>query len=497
MIKHEKRIPMKWCFYPAIAFLLAAIAAPVFALTPAEHNRRGVQYGEQKMFDEALGEFNKSVGLYDRASAKVLHNRGWVLELKGLLDEAINSYEEAIRRNPGQIVSHERVGYLYYKSEKFDRAVESGEHVLKLDPGNRNVPVWLPDAYAKRLRERQKNLPAPAKVEREEAETSPQAADAGKSDDKQERKERRVLYATADFMIRYAYYTKGDDKGFQYEKDEGLLLNMPCGMYLNFTPVESFEFDVQAGNPYLGALSPNLAHFQERFQAIYHLGRYYLGLGLLVTHFQDDFVFAESETLHDYKAGIVFGTRQDRYEMRVLFYPRELPHDGRQSSGRTLDTDYLEYLMLYNVDRFLSFHVLLSVSDYYFFDHDLELSSYWGVYSAGMGITVNKYDGASNRKLVSVTLEFMLRLYLRDLENDRPYKFFNGQGWMGANSDTWFEGDPFSGFRTTGHVFSLRAEEVITKNVFLYQKLLFELAEGDEDTDHHDLALVIGAGVTL
>ncbi len=476
---------------PVIAL---CVTAALSAQSPADLNRRGVELGKQKMYDEAIHEFNKSIKIYDETSARVYHNKGMVLEQKGKFIEAITNYEEAIRRNPGQIVSQERAGYLYYKTDQFEKAVETGEHVISVDPNNKSVASWLPDAYSKRLRERQLKLAEQKK--REDEEKAKQAAvQCPEKKEEKAPKEHRVFYASYDFMIREAYYYKGS--GFKYEEEKGLLLNVPNMLYLNFSPVPSFEFDLLAGNPYLGALSPNLVNFSSRVQAIYHLGNYYLGVGFLFNQYSDDFASGESETLYDYKGGLIFGAQRDAFSMRFLFYPRELPHDTKQSTGRTLDVDYLEYTFTYTFDRFLSFYVLMSVNDYYFFDHDLQVSNYYGVYNAGLGITLVKYDSVNNRRLVAVSFEFMIRMYLRNLNNDRPYKFFNGQGWMGADSETWFKGDAFPGFRTTGHVFSVRVEEWITNNFFLYQKLLFELAEGGEETDHNDLAILLGGGTAI
>ena len=143
----------------------------------------------------------------------------------------------------------------------------------------------------------------------------------------------------------------------------------------------------------------------------------------------------------------------------------------------------------------LDYYVIFSINDYYFFDHDAEISNYFGLYKIGFGITVAKYSSTSNRKILAFTFGFTLNIYLLDVLNDKPNKYFNGQGWMGANSDTWFEGEPFSGFRATGHVFSIRVDEFVTKNVFLYQKIMFELVTGDED--HNDLCFLLGAGVTF
>ncbi len=43
--------------------------------------------------------------------------------VEGRLPGALKNYEEAIRRNPKQLPSYERAGYLYYKTADYDKAV--------------------------------------------------------------------------------------------------------------------------------------------------------------------------------------------------------------------------------------------------------------------------------------------------------------------------------------------------------------------------------------
>ncbi len=475
----------------ALAALLATSAGLSADDNPAMMNQRGVDFGKQKQFDQAIGEFDRALDIYNEKSAKVLHNKGWVLELNDKFPDAIKHYEEATKRNPKQIVSHENLGHLYYKTGQFDKAVAVGEHVLKVDPKNQNVIKWLPDAYTQNLRNRQQ-----AVVKKEEQpiaqKIEPPREEPKK---KEEKKPHRMLYATYDGTVRYSYYFKGEKDGFEYAEDPGLGPDFPHQFYLNFSPVPMFEFDVRAGNPYLGALSPNLINFAETFQMMYHLGSYYLGVGFMMYHYNDDFNFGESAKFYDYKGGLILGANHDNYTMRFLFYPRELPHDGKQSTGRTMDVAYIGYEFTYSFDKYLMFHLNLGVNDFYFFDHDAGYSNYWGLYRIGMGITLTQYDTASERKLFAITFDFTLNIYLMNLANDEPYRFFNGQGWMGMDADSWFAGSPFTGFYGTGHVFSLRGEEWPMQNFFLYQKIIFELI--DAEADHNDLCFQLGAGVSI
>lgn len=477
--------------------IIIALCSFIFAISsgmaqdPVIHNQRGVEYGSQKEFDKALSEFDKALDQYNKNSAKVYHNKGWVLEQDNKFDEAITHYEEATRRNPGQIVSHERLGYLYYRTGKYDNAVLTGEHVLKIDPNNQNVITWLPDAYTKRLQQKK----AQEVAKQEPGPIAPAEEPCKKEEKKKEEPAKRpMLYGTYEFVSRFPYYFTGEKDGFEYESDPGLGFNFPNELYLSYSPIPMFEFDLRMGNPYLGAMSPNLLDFSETFQMMYHLGSYYLGIGIMINHYDDNFNYGESKEMYDYKGGLIFGANHENYSMRFIFYPRELPHDGKQSTGRTLDVDYIAYEFRYIFDRNLSFHLNLSMHDFYFFDHDAGYSNYWGLYKIGFGLSLTQYDSVTDRKFLVITFDFTLNIYLMNLNNDEPYRFFNGQGWYGADADSWFAGNPFSGFYGTGHVFSLRFEEWIQKNIFLYQKIIFELV--DAETDHNELALLLGAGVS-
>ncbi len=463
-----------------------AVTNGLYAEDPQSLTRKGIDLSEKKQYSEAAREFKKAIDIHNNSSAKSYHNMGWVLELKGETGEAIKHYEEALRRNPSQIPTYERVGYLYFKTGDYEKAVAAGEYVIKVDPKNQSVIRWLPEAYKLKL---QKEMLLARKQEEEKKKQQ----EKQKPDEKQEKKEEktsRFLFATFDFMLRTGYYF--DENKFKYVDTEGLYSSFPEMLYVNITPLPAWEFDLAAGRPYLGAMTPDVIIHTETLQAMLHMGPWHLGAGIMGNHYRDDFNFGKKYALTDFKAGVLFGVKKEKYTTRFAFYPRFLPHDGPQSSGKSLDVSMFEFSYHYTVDTALGYYSKISAKDYYFFNHTDRRSNYYGVYDITFGVSLNRLTEVKKKKYLTFILEFTERFYLRNLDNDDPYSLANGQGLFGADADGWFSGHPFSGFYTQGHQLSLRVEEWLNAYLFLYQSFVFEMA--GTKGDHNEFSLLLGVG---
>jgi tetratricopeptide (TPR) repeat protein len=474
----------------ACAMIMSAAGTIVFSQETIDDiiiNNRGVKYGESNRLDEAIQEFDRAIEMRNKGSAKAYHNKGYALEKKGNLPEAIKNYEEAWTRNPKQIVTGERLGHAYYQTKDYDRAVTVGEAVMKLDPKNKNVPPWLEDAYKKR-----------GGV----AETPP------------------VFLLSLEAMGRMGqfygtkshyyglYYTS--PHGLRYVPDDGLIVSVPYTIFMQIAPVPLFQMNFTVENPWLGALNPGgLAVQQEKGEFVFNIKNVSFGAGLMVTHYNSRAAFYRRYNLTDYKVGFIFGYKKDKVEGKITWYPRMLIMDPRSSTGKTLDVGSLRLDYSYEVFPAVRLHVLFNFRDYYVFCHSLDwrvfyatfyrkcqdLASYWGLYDMGFGLTfhdlVKRADGA---ELFSVTFEWLERFYLRDLNHTNPYTLApNGQGWFGLNLGKFAKGKPFSGFSALSQVLSLRFDEKFTRNFFMYQKLIAELA--DQNSEHHEFNLQLGMGI--
>ena len=477
------------------AFLTTAVFTVVLcavtglqARDPSAINRYGSQLGEKKQYNEAINEFDRAIEIYDKESAQTYHNRGWAYELKGQTEKAIPSYEEALRRNPYQVISGEKLGYIYYKKSDYDNAIRIGEHVLKYDPDNKEVIKWLPDAYVKRLQIQ--------KEKEEEQKKKEEEAKRKKEEQKQRQRERKekeavIVYATLDFMLRTGYESSTEKYDFVY--DSGFIVDIPEKIFCRVTPTLDWQIDLLLENPWLGGMMPaGICVHNETLEASYKIKNFIIGLGIQFNHYESDVNFNRDLRLWDMKVGLLFGYQKDNVEILFRGYPRLLPFDGKASINKTLDTDQFNLFYKYKVNALVAYYVNINWRDYYIMDHSNNLSNWWGIYEFGIGIKLGEIIKTNNKRDFSFSVEFIERLYYRDLNNNKPYDALNGQGWFGLNSGKWLEGEPISGFWTHGHMFGFKVEEEIIKYLFLYQGIYVEMT--DTSQGHYEINFLIGVG---
>lgn len=472
--------------------------SPLFPQTADDYTRKGVEFADKKMYNEALEMFRKAAMLQDGKSAKAFHNRGWLMELQGNIPAAMENYQEAIRRNPNLADSYERMGYWYYKAGKYADAVRMGEKTVRLDPANDDVKKWLPDAF--RLKLEHPQAPAEEKLAPPSPTAETQIAQKKKEPDvltpetKPEQKEEPppVLGASFDTVIRTGYKYKSGGVG--YYSTKGAIVNLPFMTEVWFKPIlkSDTRFSFSAGNPYLGAGIPQTVNQREKTEAVFSFGPFGIGGGFQLSHYYNNLNFGTTRALSDFKIGGVVEFKNKESGFSFSIYPKWIPYlsTNSTSTGKTMDACNAQLKYTYFLDENISYYSRLSSEDFYFYDNEARYSNYWGFYDIMVGLTIGS-KGAAMGKDMNTTIEIGKRVYLRDLQNTRPYSRLNGQGYLGISKKK-SRGTYIPGYHGTSNMFSFRTEETVTKNVFLSQKLMMEFT--DRNVDHYEIAIQLGAG---
>lgn len=503
---------------------------PTFLYPQSEKsNKRGIELGDQNKLDEAIREFDKALEIREKASAKVYHNKAYALERKGLHAEAIKLYEEAWKRNPNQILTGERLGRLYYLTGDYENAVKIGEDVIRKDKDNREVPKWLPDAYKKRMEKRQEQILEEKRRQEEEARKYAEDQDKKKLDEAKKKEEKDILYATIDFMLRTGYYYGRTDKYmglyttqhkvYKVITDKGLIVDTPESIYIKTIPVKWLRIDILLEKPFLGALTPSLIEHSEMIEIDFLFKKFYFGIGTMFNHYNSNISWLKRKILLDYKPGLIIGYKKNGSEVKLTLYSRLFLPDGPWMSGKSFDVgmiklDYSKlikpdlqfnffihvrdmYVFCHNFDMYAFYDFIPELTPFYYaYKHKFHMSNYWGLYDIGFELKFINPVYAPYLHSFNIYLQVIERFYTRDLNNENPYSYIpNGQGYFGINTKGWTTGKPFSGFRAFSQVVGLKFEEYFTKNVFMYEKLIIEIS--DQNENHSEINLQLGAGVRL
>lgn len=446
-------------------FCLFSFCIPLAAKDSVSLNREGVEAGRQGNFDQALQKFNESVNKADKGAAKVYHNKGWLYEQEGNISEALKFYEKALERNPYQLPTLERAGYLHYVNGNFIRAVELGERGLKIDPDNESILKWISDAHAKKIKQ-QKETEEKKKEDEEKEKLEDEA--------EKERKEEQDLFSIKYFIGSRVSYNLQKGDGFSYQSTDGLFgYNLPNMLYMSFTPKEKFEFYLETGTPYNGALLSDVQNWYERFEFIYRNGTICLGAGIMGSHYNNNTFYGETKKLDDYKLGFVIKKKAAKYSFEAILYPRMIPADAGFKPEKTLDTDYIDISFTMDYSKVLKLDFGFTIKEFYFFDHAVPVSHYAGTYDFKGGVAY--MDNPKSKFTAKVFL--IERLYMKDLNNDKPYDYFNGQGLFGFNRNKWYKGDPISGYDSHSHIIKGEFIEKAGDNFRFYQNAHLEIID--------------------
>ncbi len=100
---------------------------------------RGVAYGRKGLYDEAIRDYGQAIRL-DPDYAEAFNSRGVAYDRKGLYDEAIRDYGEAIRLDPDYAEAFNNRGIAYSDKRLYDEALRDFSEAMRLRPAMLTVP---------------------------------------------------------------------------------------------------------------------------------------------------------------------------------------------------------------------------------------------------------------------------------------------------------------------------------------------------------------------
>jgi Flp pilus assembly protein TadD len=99
--------------------------------SPLGHNKLGIIYAEQGMFDQARRKFEQAIEM-DPEFARAYNNLGNICKEEENYEEAIKCYNKAIQLEPNYPTPHNNLAVIYRKQKKFGQAVDEMKKANKL-----------------------------------------------------------------------------------------------------------------------------------------------------------------------------------------------------------------------------------------------------------------------------------------------------------------------------------------------------------------------------
>jgi protein O-mannosyl-transferase len=106
------------------------------------HTSLGVALNRKGMLDDAINHLEEAVRL-NPALADSHYNLGNVLVKKGRLDEAIIQFQETLKLDPSSVDAHNNLGVMLTKKGRLDDAIIQFQEVLRLNPDYPNARANL------------------------------------------------------------------------------------------------------------------------------------------------------------------------------------------------------------------------------------------------------------------------------------------------------------------------------------------------------------------
>lgn len=467
-----------------------------------ELNREGIELSEQGRHSEAVAKFRQAIELEDTSSAKSYNNLGFALQKSDNREEAIEAYYKAVERDSTLLPPLQNLGLLLYREERYHDAVDIGERTLEIDPDNRAVMQWLPEA--RRLAALQKD--------NEKGEDSKQ---------KDCNCEHEGGSLELGYVANGVFFYKESNRSFKDFSQRGMY-KYPMNFHLKYQPTDTFSINAATGSPYMGIEVPPFMAERNRLDFIFHLNSFYIGPGFMVNsinlsnHYDNDSTALFENTtpaeINDTKFGLIAGTDSDGKDLSLEIFTRYLFADKKSTSTSTAAFDMGHIAFTYKTESnllrnklpdgtyagplmFIYFKII--VDEFFITEYNIPstggtVGHYFGKYDFSLTFEFGSVDPEIDKTGWLWGINLIERLYFKDVDDTSPRAFGNGQGYFGFDTESAVKGNAFPGFNTNAHIFEIYFKEVVFKNYILYQKLGFELLQGGAGQN----AFMLDLGIT-
>jgi len=104
--------------------------------TWVEHTNLGNAYKDREMVDRAIYHYNLSLQKRAPEPERIYNNMGMAYASRGRIEDALTSYEKALRIDPGFVAAHINMGFSLNKEGRNDEANYHFEEAIRLNPGS-------------------------------------------------------------------------------------------------------------------------------------------------------------------------------------------------------------------------------------------------------------------------------------------------------------------------------------------------------------------------
>ncbi|MDH4263714.1 MAG: tetratricopeptide repeat protein [Spirochaetia bacterium] len=426
--------------------------------------------------DPAISKFKNVVTLQDKNAAMLYNNLAYTYVLKGDYTNALEFFQKAVDRDPTLITAIANLGKMNYIQGNYQDAITYGEKTLTLDPQNKNVQEWLPDAYKKIADKKIFDL-------KNEQKQEPDNLTVKKPDSLLEINGIYELSITK-LMLTPHHHAANN------------VFTLPAGLMTDIWASPEVEIVGEFKTPGPGLYIPYFITSEENISFNLHNKKFFYGMGIYFS--QADFsynridghgVFIHNLTAaksNDTKLGLSFGFKQEFSSFLFYTYPRYLFQDmltGPQKIEYDRSLTKIEYRMTLPEDTkrpLIPLRIELGIgfktNEFFITEYNTSPSNttfghYFGTYDLYLDFTFGKVQPVFDKTPMQFGFILVSRSYFQGFDETSSSNIFGfGQGFFGFDWRSIFlKAGPFPTYNQTSYLI-----EVYSRQMFLTQLVVME-----------------------